>query len=340
MRILIIGGTGTISSAVSRALLDQGQELWLLNRGNRALPSGARSIRADAEDEAGILEQLGAMDFDAVCDFICFTRAQAERDFRLFRGRTGQYVFISSASAYRKPLPGYIVNEGTGLANPYWEYARNKIACEEFLMGRCREDGFPVTIVRPSHTYGEKAVPVGLHGRKGSWQVVKRMLEGKPVLIHGDGTSLWTMTDSRDFAQGFTGLLGNPSAIGEAFQITSDETLTWNQIYGTIARCLGVELWPYYVSSAFLASVSGQDLTGTLLGDKANSVVFDNAKLKRTVPGFRPAIPFVQGVRHTLDYVLSHGECQVEDGEFDAWCGRVVEVLERAREELCRPAAL
>lgn len=337
MRILIIGGTGIISSAVSRALLAQGQELWLLNRGNRALPPGARAIRADMEDEAGVLEQLGGMDFDAVCDFICFTKSQAERDFRLFRGRTGQYVFISSASAYHKPAPGYIVNEGTSLANPYWEYARNKIACEEFLMGRCREDGFPVTIVRPSHTYGEKAVPVGLHGRKGSWQVVKRMLEGKPVLIHGDGTSLWTMTDSRDFAQGFTGLLGNPHAIGEAFQITSDETLTWNQIYRTIARCLGVELRPYHVSSSFLASVSRQDLTGTLLGDKANSVVFDNSKLKRAIPGFRPAIPFQQGVRHTLDYVLSHRECQVEDGEFDAWCGRVVEVLERAREELCRP---
>lgn len=197
-----------------------------------------------------------------------------------------------------------------------------------------RDDGFPVTIVRPSHTYCETSVPLGVHGRNGSWQVIKRMLEGKPVIIHGDGTSLWTMTDSRDFAEGFIGLLGNPHAIGEAFQITSDETLTWNQIYRTIADCLGVEFKPYYVASEFLAAVSDYDFTGSLIGDKANSVVFDNSKLKRAVPYFQPKISFAEGIKNTLDYVLLHKECQTEDEEFDKWCDKVIAALENAKKEI------
>ena len=197
-----------------------------------------------------------------------------------------------------------------------------------------RENGFPVTIVRPSHTYSEKKVPLGIHGKNGSFQVIKRMLEGKPVLIQGDGTSLWTMTDSRDFAVGFTGLLGNPHAIGEAFQITSDETLTWNQIYESIAKALCVELHPYYVSSSFLADVSGYDLRGSLLGDKANTVVFDNSKLKRVVPEYKPSIRFEQGIQRTVDYVLSHPECQMEDLEFDNWCDSVIETLEEAKKTI------
>lgn len=194
-----------------------------------------------------------------------------------------------------------------------------------------RENGFPVTIIRPSHTYDERSVPMGVHGNGGSWQVLKRMMEGKPVIIHGDGTSLWTITHNSDFAKGFIGLMGNPHAIGEAFQITCDESLTWNQIYQIVADCLGVTLKPYYVSSAFLADVSGYDFTGSLIGDKANTVVFDNRKLKEAVPGFVPTVRAEDGIRATVEYVLSHKECQTEDPEFDAWCDKVIDALEAAK---------
>ncbi len=336
MKVLIIGGTGTISMAISRALAEQGHELYLLNRGssNDRLPSHIKFINADINNESDVSEKLGGMSFDAVCDFIGFVKPQLERDFRLFNGKTKQFVYISSASAYNKPPSDYIITEGTTLANPYWEYSRNKIECEEYLMKMYRDNGFPVTIVRPSHTYSETSVPLGVHGKNGSWQVIKRMLDGKPVIIHGDGTSLWTMTDSRDFAKAFIGLLGNPHAIGEAFQITSDETLTWNQIYQTIASVLGVKLKPYYVSSEFLAAVSDYDFTGSLIGDKSNSVVFDNSKLKRAVPDFKTEIRFERGIRNTLNYVLLHKECQIPDEEFDSWCDRVIAVLEKAKEEI------
>ena len=307
MRALFIGGTGTISAAVVRRLVNElGWEVWLLNRGNRpeAVPEGAHSIVADIGDEADVLKKLGDMTFDSVCE------------------------------AYHKPAAGYVVTEGTALANPYWQYSRDKIACEDFLMRVYREEGFPVTIVRPSHTYDERSVPLGVHGNKGSYQVVRRMLEGKPVLIQGDGTSLWTMTFNADFAVGYTGLMGNRHAIGEAFQITGDETLTWNQIYATIADALGVELKACHVSSEFLAAVGapmGYDFTGSLIGDKAESVVFDNSKLKRAVPDMCTRVRFDQGVRIALNYVLSHPECQVPDPEFDAWCDRVIDALERAK---------
>ena len=338
MRILMIGGTGTISSAITRQLAKSEHELWLLNRGNRQaeLPEGVNQIVADVEDEQLVAEKLGDMQFDVVCEFIGFLPEQVARDIRLFRGRTRQYVYISSASAYNKPARGYIINEGTTLANPHWEYSRNKIACEELLMKHYREEGFPVTIIRPSHTYCERSVPLGIHGMKGSWQVVKRMMEGKPVLIQGDGSSLWTMTWNEDFARGFIGLLSNPHAIGEAFQIMSDETLTWTQIYQAIADALRVELKPYYVSSAFLADVcpKAYDLEGSLLGDKAVSVVFDCAKLKRTVPGFQATVRFEEGVRRTLDYILKHPELQEEDPEFDSWCDKVIEAQEEAKRKL------
>ncbi len=336
MRILIIGGTGTISSAITRLTIERGHELYLLNRGthNHSLPEGVNVITADINNEQEAAEKLAGMTFDVVCDFIAFVKAQLERDYHLFHGKTKQFVFISSASAYNKLPSDYVITEGTTLANPYWEYSRNKIECEEYLWTMYRENGFPVTIVRPSHTYCETAVPLGVHGNGGSWQVIKRMLEGKPVIIHGDGTSLWTMTDNRDFAVGFVGLLGNPHAIGEAFQITNDESLTWNQIYQTIARVLGVELKPYYVSSEFLAATSNYDFTGSLIGDKSNSVVFDNSKLKRAVPEFRPVIHFEEGIRRTLSYVLTHEECQVEDEEFDRWCDTVIATLEQAKKTI------
>lgn len=336
MKILIIGGTGTISTAVSRRLADSGHELYIINRGNanNKLRSQIKFIKADINNEKSVSESLGEIKFDAVCEFIGFVQPQVERDYRLFGGRTNQFVYISSASAYNKLPPEHIITEGTSLANPFWEYSRNKIQCEEYLMRLYRDEKFPVTIVRPSHTYCETSVPLGVHGRKGSWQVIKRMLDGKPVIIHGDGTSLWTMTDSRDFAEGFIGLLGNPHAIGEAFQITSDETLTWNQIYRTIADCLGVELKPYYVASEFLAAVSDYDFTGSLIGDKANSVIFDNSKLKRAVPDFSPKIRFDEGIKNTLNYVLLHKECQVEDEEFDKWCDKVIAALENTKKEI------
>lgn len=338
MKILLIGGTGTISSAITRQLAEGGHELWLLNRGNRKneVPANVRQVICDINDEAEVMRQMGAEVFDAVCEFIGFLPSQVERDIRLFTGRTRQYVYISSASAYNKPAASHVITEGTTLANPYWEYSRNKIACEELLMRTYREAGFPVTIVRPSHTYCERGVPVSVHGPKGSWQVLKRMMEGKPVLVQGDGSSLWTLTWNEDFARGFIGLLGNPKAIGEAFQIMSDEQLTWNQVYQSVANALGVTFKPYYVSSEFLAAVSPKayDFTGNLLGDKSVTVVFDCTKLKRAVPGFCATTRFDEGVRRCVAYLQSHPELQEEDPEFDAWCDRVIEVLEQAKQQI------
>ena len=335
MNILLIGGTGTISSAITRQLAESGHDLWLLNRGNRKneVPASVRQIICDINDEAEVLRQIGDTTFDAVCEFIGFLPSQVERDIRLFKGRTHQYVYISSASAYNKPAANHVITEGTTLANPYWKYSRDKIACEALLMREWRENGFPATIVRPSHTYCERGVPVSVHGPKGSWPVLKRMMEGKPVIINGDGSSLWTLTWNEDFARGFIGLLGNPKALGEAFQIMSDEQLTWTQVYQCVANALGVELKPYYVASDFLAAVSPKeyDLTGNLLGDKSLTVIFDCSKLKRTVPGFQATTRFDEGVRRCVAYLRSHPELQVEDPEFDAWCDKVIDVLEQAK---------
>lgn len=345
MRALFIGGTGTISMAITRLAMEQGWEIYLLNRGNRSiadLPSGCladgsaavKQITADIYDEADVAAKIADLDFDVVCDFIAFHYSALERDYRLFKNKTKQFMYISSASAYQKPLSDYRVTEATSLANPYWEYSRNKIAGEEYLMKMYRDEGFPITIVRPSHTYDERKIPLGVHGKKGSWQVAKRMLEGKPVIIHGDGTSLWTMTHNSDFAKGFVGLMGNIHAIGESFQITSDETVTWNQVYQTIANVLGVKLKAVHVASEFLAAVGdplGFDFTGSLIGDKANSVVFDNSKLKKAVPDFCATTRFDQGIRKTIENVLAHPELQEEDSEFDEWCDKVVAALEQAK---------
>lgn len=338
-KALFIGGTGTISMAITKSLakdFSDDWELYLLNRGNRSseLPAGIKVIHADINNEDEAKAALGDMTFDTVCDFIGFVVPQLERDYRLFKGKTKQFMYISSASAYQKPVGDFRITEGTPLANPYWEYSRNKIACEEFLMEKYRSEGFPVTIIRPSHTYDVRNVPLGVHGDNGSWQVIKRMLDGKPVIIHGDGTSLWHMTFNEDFAKGFMGLMGNAHAIGESYQITNDESLTWNQIYQTIADVLGVELKAVHVSSEFLAAASHYDFTGGLIGDKANTVVFDNTKLKRAVPGLNMNIRFEQGVRKTLDYVLSHKECQKEDPKFDAWCDKVIAALEEAMNKI------
>jgi nucleoside-diphosphate-sugar epimerase len=337
MKVLVIGGTGTSSTAIARKISEKGWDLWILNRGNRneALPPNTKEILCDINDEAETAARLQKHSFDVVADFIIFNTSQAERDYRLFKGKTKQFIYISSASVYQKPPADYRISESTPHANPFWQYSRNKIACEEFFMSKYREEGFPVTMVLPSHTYDERRVPVGVHGANGSWQVVKRMMDGKPIIIHGDGTSLWTMTYNTDFAEAFVGLMGNIHALGESVQITSDETLTWNQIYEAIASALNVPLKAVHISSEFLAQAGltlekPYDLRGSLLGDKANSVVFDNTKLKRLVPGFCAKVRFDEGAKKTVDYMLSHKEYQTEDPVFDAWCDKVIAAQEKA----------
>ncbi len=336
MKILFIGGTGTISMAITRLLAEQGHELYLLNRGNRKvpLPENVRFITADIgneEDTARKLDELG-LTFDCVGEFIGFVPQQLERDFRLFNGRTKQFIYISSASAYQKPPKSHIITEETPLENPYWEYSRNKKACEEYLLERCEKDGFPVTIVRPSHTYDERSVPLGVHGNGGSWQVVKRIMEGKPVIIHGDGTSLWTITHNSDFARAYVGLIGRAEAIGQAYHITSDESVSWNCIYNAIGEAVGRAPVPYYVSSQTLAELGKDyDFTGSLIGDKANSVEFDNSKIKSIVPGFKAEISAAEGIKMTVKNILAHPELQNEDKEFDEWCDKVIAAIEKMK---------
>ncbi len=321
--------------AVTKLLAQQGHEVILLNRGSRneQLPEGVKTIQCDISDEAATAKTLEGMSFDCVGEFIGFVPAQVERDFRLFNGKTKQYIYISSASAYQKPLSDCVITESTPLSNPHWQYSRDKIACEEYLMKQYRENGFPVTIVRPSHTYDERSVPLGVHGDNGSWQVVKRIMEGKPVIIHGDGSSLWTITHNSDFAKAYVGLIGNIHAIGQAFHITSDESVTWDQIYSIIADELGVELKACHVSSDWLNAVGPYDFEGTLLGDKACTVIFDNSKIKRAVPDFKATVRADQGIRTTVRYILDHRECQIDDPEFDKWCDKIVAAMEKAKND-------
>lgn len=334
MNALLIGGTGTISRAVAQRLAEEGWDLTLLNRGNRPelVPGGATLLRTDMADERSVRDLLAGKTFDLVADFIAYGAEDLQRDYRLFAGRTQQFIYVSSASVYQKPLSSPVVNEGTPVANRWWQYSRDKIAGEQYLMERYREDGFPVTIVRPSHTYGNEKIPLGVHGANGSWQVARRILEGKPVLIHGDGTTLWALTHNSDFARGFAGLAGNVRAIGETVQITTDELVTWNQIYDVIARALDKPLKAVHVSSEFLASCRPPvDLQGTLLGDKAHSVLFDNARLKRLVPGFEAVVRMDRGISDTVGHILSNPAFQHADPAFDAWCDRVIAALDAAR---------
>jgi nucleoside-diphosphate-sugar epimerase len=333
MKALFIGGTGTISSGISRRAIELGWELYLLNRGTRGdrVCPGAKVLKGDINmDESAIASLVEGMTFDVVVDFIAFVPGQLERDERLFLGKTRQFIFISSASAYQKPPNYYRINEATPLSNPMWEYSRNKIACEEFLIDEYRRTGFPSTIVRPSHTYDDRYLPVAVHGKKGSWQVVDRMLKGKPVLVHGDGSSMWTLTHSDDFAKAFCGVMGNPAAIGETFQITSDESLSWNRIYDCIGEALGLPIQKYHVTTDFL-SFCDPEYTGTLAGDKAHTVVFDNAKIKRLVPDFVATIRFDEGARRCVKYLLDNPKSQVADPEFDAFCERVIAAQEAAK---------
>lgn len=339
MKILLIGGTGTISTQISHQLALQGHDLWLLNRGNRSdkIPANAKILQGDIQDENAVQNLLKGHFFDVVAQFIAYTPKEVERDWRIFNDKTNQYIFISSASAYQKPVSHYPITESTPLANPYWEYSQQKIACEERLTQLYRETGFPVTIVRPSHTYDVGKVPVGIYGNKGSWQVLQRLLDGKPVLVHGDGTSLWTFTHARDFAKGFIGLMANPHAIGQSVHITSDESVTWNQAYATIARALNVKLRLVHIPSQFLAASGiyfGYDFSGNLLGDKSNTVIFDNSKLKSLVPNFAATTRYDQGVTESVQYLMEHPELQIPDPDFDSYCDRVIGAMDGALQNL------
>jgi nucleoside-diphosphate-sugar epimerase len=297
MKVLFIGGTGFISTSVSRLAVAKGIDLFLLNRGNQAAQPGCQQITADFHNEAEVRKALQDQAFDVVVDWIAFTPSDVERDLRLFQGRVKQFVFISSASAYQKPPAHYLITESTPLHNPYWQYSRDKIACENLLLQAYRAAGFPVTIVRPSLTY-DMVFPIAIGGW-GCYTLADRLLKGKPIIVHGDGSSLWVVTHAEDFGRGFLGLLGNDQALGHAFHITSDEVLTWDQIYMTIADALGVEAKIVHISSEFISHVL-PEYEGGLLGDKTWSVVFDNSKIKTFVPGFQAVIPFREGLRRTL----------------------------------------
>jgi nucleoside-diphosphate-sugar epimerase len=315
LRVLFIGGSGVISSACSRVAVDSGIELFVLNRGRsttRPLPPRVNVLRADIREPGSVRDEIKDRDFDAIVDWVAFTPDQVRTDIDLFRGRTGQYVFISSASAYQTPPARMPVTESTPLRNPYWQYSRDKIACEDTLVAAYREEGFPATIIRPSHTYDATLVPFD-----GGWTVLGRMLAGKPVIVHGDGTSLWTLTHHDDFARAFVPLLGHPRTLGEAIHITSDDVLTWNQIAGSLAAALGVTARLVHVPSDAIA-VADPDWGGGLLGDKAHSMVFDNAKLRSIVPGWRAVIPFEQGARQIVEWYLADPARQVTDAALDA----------------------
>ena len=335
MKALIIGGTGTISSAVVAHLVDTGWEVTLLNRGRRAAPAGVRVLVGDMEDEAGVRRLLEGEAFDTVADFIVFTPEQARRDIRLFAGKTRQYIFISSASAYQKPVPALPITEETPLINPYWQYSRNKAEIEGLLMAEYRQSAFPVTIVRPSHTYGEKSLPVQIHGDMGAWQVLRRMQLGKTVPVAADGETLWTLTTAEDFALYFCGLCGNAKAVGQAYHITSDQSVTWNEVYRVLADLLHAEYRPCYIPAHLLAQCPQYDFCGSLLGDKANSVQFDNGKVYRDT-GIAPIryTSFREGAARSVAYFLSHPEAQREDPAFDAFCDRVERAMQAAKSML------
>jgi nucleoside-diphosphate-sugar epimerase len=300
MKLLFIGGTGIISTACTALAARRGLDLTLLSRGQHAseLPSGVKTLTADVNDPE-LLRKLERESCDVVVDRIAFTQEDIERDLRLFRGRTRQFVFISSASAYQKPQANYLITESTPLANPYWDYSRNKIACEERLMQAYRDEGFPVTIVRPSLTYGETLIPLVLNSWQQSYTAVDRMIRGQKMVVPGDGTSLWVVTHNTDFAEGLVGLLGHAQAIGEAFHITSDEVLTWDQLFRIVGAAVGVEPQLVHIPSDFIATCLPEK-TGTLLGDKSVSVVFDNSKIKRFVPGYCATTSFAEGMRQSL----------------------------------------
>jgi nucleoside-diphosphate-sugar epimerase len=330
MKLLFLGGSGFISRAVTQQAIAAGHEVWLLNRGKHRPVDGARSIIADASDLAGMRAALRGHTWDVVVDFIAFAPVDIRRDLELFRGNTRQYIFISSASVYQKPVTHYLITESTPRANPYWEYARLKIACEQELEAAHQADGFPAVIVRPSLTYGEDQVPLVLNAWNQSWTAIDRMRRGAPVIIPGDGTSLWTITHNTDFAQGLIGLFGNPATFGHAFHITSDEVLTWNQIFQQAAEAAGVAKPNFvHLASDFITSCV-PSVRGTLFGDKAVSVVFDNTKIKRFVPGFVARTRFAEGIKRTVAWFDADSSRQVVDAATNQGWDRLCAAYEKA----------
>jgi nucleoside-diphosphate-sugar epimerase len=326
LKVLFIGGTGIISSACSQLALERGIDLYLLNRGqsSRPTPPEAKTLNGDIRDPGSVRTAIEGHDFDAVVNWIAFTPQHIETDLDLFQGRTNQYIFISSASAYQTPPHSLPVTESTSLHNPYWEYSRNKIACEERLMRAYRDEGFPMTVVRPSHTYDKTLLP--MHG---GWTIVDRMRQGQKVIVHGDGTSLWTMTHHRDFAQGFVGLLGNGRTIGDTFHITADEWLTWNQIFTIVAQAAGTDPRLVHIPSDFINRFD-QDWGASLLGDKTHSMIFDNTKIKRFVPDFNPVIPFEQGAREIIAWYDADPARQTINHDLNHTLDTILQAYERA----------
>jgi nucleoside-diphosphate-sugar epimerase len=329
MKVLFIGGTGNISTAVSHLAVQRGIELILLTRGtHEQLVPGAQMIQCSIGDEGSVGAAIKDLKFDAVVDWIAFTPEDIERDLRLFQGRTSQFVFISSASCYQKPVQHYVITENTPLENPYWDYSRQKIACEQRLWRARAEDAFPVTIVRPSLTYGDTIIPLPTNcWYPNAFTIIDRMRRGKKVAIPGDGTSLWVLTHNSDFAKGLLGLLGNAAAIGEAFHITSDEVLNWNQIYAEVASAAGVKPNFVHITSDFISEFM-PDKLGSLIGDKSNSVVFDNSKIKATVPGFAATKTFAAGIRETIAWFDADRSRQLIDHKADADWDRLIEAYE------------
>lgn len=332
MKILFIGGTGIISTACTQLAVERGIHLTVLNRGQRDLLPGAQQITADINDTKAAAAVIGSQRWDVVVDFFAYTPAEIEQRIALFKGRTAQYIFISSASVYQKPLAHYIITESTPLANPFWEYSRNKIACEERLLRALREEAFPAVIVRPTFTYGNTIVPLAFNSWPKTFTVVDRMRRGKPVIVPGDGLTLWTMTHNSDFARALIGLLGHQGAIGHAFHITSDEVLTWNQIYQAVAEAAGVSsLKVVHIASDFIVAVMPQE-AGGLLGDKSNCAVFDNAKIKRFVPDFVATTRFRDGIKQTVAWFdADPARRQINDEDNAAW-DKLIAAYERGLE--------
>jgi nucleoside-diphosphate-sugar epimerase len=331
MKALFIGGTGVISAAVSALAVERGIELYLLNRGTHGefFPEGARQLTADRTDPGSMREALRGLSFDVVADWTVFTPAQVEEDVALFARRTAQYIFVSSASAYQKPAAHWPITESTPLANPYWQYSRDKIACEERLIREYRESGFPMTIVRPSLTYGVTKIPAAFSSWEHPWTIVDRMRRGLPVIVPGDGTSLWTVTHNTDFAKGFLGLMGNIHAVGHAFHITTDEVLTWDQITRCVGAAVGAEPRIVHATSELIAAFSAEQ-TGNLTGDKAQSAVFDNSKIKSFVPGWAATVPFSEGVRRSVEWFEGTPERRTVDEAFNALTERILAAQEAA----------
>jgi len=318
MKALFIGGTGLISSACARRAISDGWDLTILTRGESRrypIPDGAEALRGDVHgDEQALRSLLEGRMFDSVVDWIAYTPEDIERDIRLFSENTAQFIFISSASAYQKPPAHYLVTETAPLDNPFWEYSRNKIACEERLLREQGERGFPATIVRPSLTYGPSQIPLCVNSWLHPYTAIDRMKRGRPVIVPGDGTSLWVMTWNEDFAVGFCALMGHKKAVGEAFHITSDEVLTWNQIYRQAAQAAGVEPRLVHVPSDLIAR-HDPEAVGSLLGDKSHSLVFDNTKIKSFAPAFAPAVPWSEGVRRAIAWHEAEEERRTIDAE-------------------------